>query len=87
MKVRRLAVAGFAALTLSAAPAAFAQDSPPSVAPTVVTTPAPTVRGVQLPRTGSDTMPVVFTGLGLAGAGTVLVLGARARRRNAGATA
>lgn len=79
-KIVVMVAAVFAMLTLWAG-VAGAQASPPSVQATEAT-----VQGEEiarpLPRTGTNAMPEIYVGIGLAAAGTVLVVAAR-RRKNA----
>jgi hypothetical protein len=80
MRVRRLVALAFLAL-LFLLPGAAEAQSPPSVAPTTLAR----VEGTQVARTGTDVLPLVITGAALAGAGTILVVGARSRRNRAAA--
>jgi hypothetical protein len=82
MRVRRLIALAFLALVFILPGVAEAQ-SPPSVAPTT----AQRVAGAQVARTGTDVMPLVVTGVALAGAGAVLVIGARSKRNRSAAAA
>ncbi len=81
MIIRKVVVAGagiVAAVTISSG-AALAQSSPPPEVQVLNTVQVrPEVQ--TLPRTGSD-LGAVYVGLGLAGVGTVLVVGARRRRQ------
>lgn len=81
MRIRRLVAATALSVGLVAGPAAVAsaQDSPASVLPSVVE--KPQVKGVQIPRTGSDIDGEVIVGVGLTVAGAALALAARERRR------
>jgi len=79
MMIRKIVVGGVFAVGLLASPAA-AQDSPASVLPSVVAKPVE-VKGVQLPRTGSDINGEVLAGIGLTAAGAALAVTARQRRR------
>jgi hypothetical protein len=79
MRVRRLVALAFLALLFLLPGAAAEAQSPPSVAPTTLTR----VEGTQVARTGTDVLPLVITGAALAGAGTILVVGARSRRSRA----
>ncbi len=79
MLIRKIVVGGALAIGLLAGPAA-AQDSPASVLPSVVEKPVE-VKGVQLPRTGSDIDTELFAGVGLTAAGMALAITARERRR------
>lgn len=82
MKIRRAIAATALSVGLVVGPAAIAgaQDSPASVLPSVVERPTQ-VKGVQLPRTGSDIDGEVLAGIGLTAAGAALALTARQRRR------
>ncbi len=82
MKVRRAFAATALSIGLVVGPAAVAnaQDSPASVLPSVVERPTQ-VKGVQLPRTGSEIDGEVLAGIGLTAAGAALALTARQRRR------
>lgn len=71
------------AITVGAAwPAAAAAQEPGEY---VSPTSAARVQGVQVARTGQDSMEMVVLGGGLAAAGAVLVVGARRRRAHAAA--
>ena len=76
MRVRRLIALAFLALLFLLPGAAAEAQSPPSVAPTSQVRVLPS----QVARTGTDVLPLVITGAALAGAGALLVVGARSRR-------
>lgn len=79
MRVRKLAAAAGGAvfaLGLMAGPVE-AQDSPASVLPSSTVQ----VKGVQIPRTGSDLDAELFAGVALTAAGVVLAVTARERRK------
>jgi LPXTG-motif cell wall-anchored protein len=82
MKIRRAFAAAALSIGLVVGPAAVAtaQDSPASVLPSVVERPTQ-VKGVQLPRTGSEIDGELLAGIGLTAAGAALALTARQRRR------
>jgi LPXTG-motif cell wall-anchored protein len=73
-----IAAAALSAGLLAAAPGVASAQSPAEVLPTQIT--QAQVQGTQLSRTGSDTMPLVLVGSGLAAAGAVIVVAARKRR-------
>jgi len=81
--VRKVLLGAAMAVGLMAAPAAAQDaDSAPSVLPTVVSqAPAPTVAGVNLPRTGGDIDVEIFVGAGLTAAGLAFAVTARRRRQ------